>query len=281
MPWTAPSGRAYDLLYLDTNALSSVFKHPTTFGRSILEQFPPDNTAFCHSLYTLIEVRRRPDLWLSFVELFRTYPWFLLEPYRLLIQGEADKYHRAERHCPLVKAFTPIGDGGLRDVEAEIDDLFGPRGVADAERRWREDENEILEAWLANRDQFEPTQLVANAADARRYIEECHSVVLYGEVPAFVERELQQAGRIDMSRFPALQTMLLSLYYRLFDPTWKPLPQEVTDVRIAAVAPYVDAFVTERFQAEVLAKAKQQIPALEHCQVLRLRNVRGAAQDSV
>jgi len=70
-----------------------------------------------------------------------------------------------------------------------------------------------------------------------------------------------------------MKIMLYSQYYRIFDPTWNPNDQEVTDVYISACAPYVDAVVTEKFQAEIYKKVQKQIEGMS-VTIAKLRDIR-------
>ena len=68
--------------------------------------------------------------------------------------------------------------------------------------------------------------------------------------------------------------MLYSQYYRIFDPHRQLTPQDVTDTRIMACAPYVDALVTERFHAEILNKIRSRVRGLTALEIARVRDLR-------
>ncbi len=74
-----------------------------------------------------------------------------------------------------------------------------------------------------------------------------------------------------------MQVMLYSQYYRIFSPIWtaknKDENQEVTDVVISACAPYVDAVVTEKFQAGIYQDVHKHIGGMS-ATIARLRDIR-------
>ena len=80
MPWTSPSGNEYQLILLDTNALSEIIKHPLNEGRVFIEKCSPKDHAPCLTIYNLIELRRKSKLFKEYVEFFSLYPSFLLKP---------------------------------------------------------------------------------------------------------------------------------------------------------------------------------------------------------
>ena len=46
------------------------------------------------------------------------------------------------------------------------------------------------------------------------------------------------------------------------------------DVLISSIAPYVDAVITENFQADVYKKAKKLIPQIKELEIYRLKDIR-------
>jgi len=81
-------------------------------------------------------------------------------------------------------------------------------------------------------------------------------------------------ARRNLDNYPAIKTILYSEYYRIFEPNWKPRPQEITDTYIIAAAPYVDIVITERYQAEILRKIRNRVAGLAKLDIATLRDIR-------
>lgn len=68
--------------------------------------------------------------------------------------------------------------------------------------------------------------------------------------------------------------MLYSQYFRLFEESRKTDLQDVTDIRIMASSPYMNAIVTENFQAEIFRKIKRVWFRIENLEVYTLKDLR-------
>jgi len=240
----------------------------------MIDRFSPEDSAPCISLYSLIELRRRPELWEKFVDFFKIYPWFLTKTYTVMIADEIEWYSKNERPSPLLNAFSPLSRGVEKQVDKTLTAVFGHPTIESIEAGWRQSENDTLATWLSNRDNFSAKRPVPNALDAKRYVSEAWIHFLAAEAPSLVEAEVKAHGSVDLRRFPALAAMLYSQYYRLYDKTWKARPGEVTDVMISAVVPYMDAFISEAFQVEIFRKTRHSIAGLADVEFLRASKVK-------
>ena len=271
MPWTAASGKTYKLCLLDTNALSEIVKRPGREGRYFVEHFGPEKHVPCFTAYSLVELRRRPDVYRRFIGMFSKYPFFLLKLWEDILAEERDAYSTAASVSPLLQSFTP--SNRMYGFGEFVDRLVVQAWFVDRERKWRREEERILDSWLANRENFQPRRQVANARDAERYVNEAAIQTLVSFFPNWIPSFKERNEVPDVSRFPALQVMLYSQYYRLWDPNWNRRSQEVTDIRIMAAAPYVDVVITERCQNEIFKKIRTRVPELREVESVPVRHL--------
>ena len=68
--------------------------------------------------------------------------------------------------------------------------------------------------------------------------------------------------------------MEYSQFFRIFKTQKNIKPNDVMDVLISSIAPYVDAVITENFQADVYKKAKKLIPQIKELEIYRLKDIR-------
>lgn len=274
MPWTSSFGNKYRLCLLDTNALSEIIKNPLNEGRGFVEKCGPKDHVPCLTIYNLIELRRREELFQQYIEFFSYYPSFLLKPVEVLLKEEQKIIDSSKSVEALMHAFSPLGPNSSYNLNKFIYQLFEDPVIKAFENNWREDEKSILEVWHRNKTNFSPKRLEANSQDAERFLNEAGLQFLISLFPEWTKFELD-AGRIPkISKFPSLQVSLYSVYYRLFDVNWRQQPQEVTDLRIIAAAPYVDVIITEKFQAEILRKIKGRVPTIQNLEIYKLKDIR-------
>lgn len=278
MPWKAPSGNVYRLCLLDTNALSEIVKNPQKEGRGFVETFNPESYVPCFTVYNLIELRRKLEVYKAFLKFFSKYPAFLLKTLKQIGEEEFDAYESKVSISPLFNAFSPLGHNSTYMLEEFIGNFFSTPEIAELEKNWRLNDEETLRIWLENKRNFSPKKSATNAVDAERYVKEAGIQTLIQLSPKWVQRMLENGHVPNLEHFPSLKVMLYSQYYRIFEPTWEPRPQEVTDVMIMAVSPYVDAVVTERFQAEVFKKVKNKMPLINTLEVATLKDLRKASR---
>jgi hypothetical protein len=80
----------YPLCLLDTMAVSEMVKRPERAFRHFLEWAHDSEKPFvpCFTVYTLMELRRKPTLFNSFVEHFQPFPCVLLKGYLEFLSEE-------------------------------------------------------------------------------------------------------------------------------------------------------------------------------------------------
>ncbi len=279
MTWKSESGNEYKLVLLDTNILSEILKHPDVEGRGYLRLFPPSSYAPCFSFLSLIEMRRRTDVFEKFVSFFSLCPIFLLKTFQQILDEERKANGEVSLVQPLLQAFSPLGVNESYSIKHFTAKMFSDPFFANYERNWRSEESEIIQSWLANKTNFHPTKSAPNARDAEEYLSfSCLQSLARFDLD-WLAQEIKQGRDFDISSFPSLRVSLYSQYYRLFDPHWKANPQEVTDVLIYSAAPYMDVVISEAFQAEIFKKIRDKIPEQASTEVFTLRDLREKSKE--
>lgn len=273
MPVTLPNGGTYKLCLLDTNALSEIVKYPTVEGRGYIELYPPTDYIPCFTVYNLVELRRNTEIFQKFIKFFSIYPSFITKPFQIVLDEEIKSEGRASVNNILSYAFTSFGSNAS-NFQSFIEDLFSTPEMEALEKEWRTRDQNIIDTWLSNKANFIPTNSVPNTRDADRFVNEATVSTLCQLHPTVVQRGIETNTIPQSLRFPSMQIMLYSQYFRIFDPTWKANDQEATDVCITACAPYVDAIVTEKFQAEIYKKVQRKVDGLNEASFAKLRDIR-------
>lgn len=79
---------------------------------------------------------------------------------------------------------------------------------------------------------------------------------------------------IEIFKLPASRMMEFSQFVRIYQTRKKIKPNDVMDIQISCIVPYVNAVITENFQADVYKKAKHFIPQLENLEIYTLKDIR-------
>lgn len=274
MPLTGPSGTVYRACQLDTNALSEMAKRPAVEGIGYLERFPPDRYVPCMSVYSLFEIRRHSRVYSGFLEFFRNIPIVLLLPYRSIVWAELRSKSPLLFSDLVAYWFASHVRSKSVGLDTFIDQLFASPAIAHEEQSRAANEQSVLRDWLTMKSNFKPSRETPTAKDADRYVDEAYLHALAATDSEWMSGQLASGVIPKVSQYPGVQVMLYSQYYRLFEKSWHAKPSEVTDVMMSCCSPYVDAMVTERFQANVLSKLKQKVRGLESIEIARLRDIR-------
>lgn len=274
MPWITPNGKTYKYCLLDTNIISEIVKNPEIEGKGFLTRFPSAAYVPCMSAYSLIELRRNGPVYTSFIEMFSIIPFFITKTLNVILEEEFKTYSTDKNINPVQVPITALSKDSQLHLKNALEKIFSDNEVLAAESRWRSDETTVLNSWKKRLNNFQQESSTANAKDAERYWEEAGLQTLMFLNPAWAKEKVDAGHLIDPNHFLSVKAMLYSQYYRLYDQHWKPRPQEITDIQIIAVSPYVDTVITEKFQAEIFKKIKTKVRGMEKLEIYTLRDIR-------
>lgn len=272
------NGTNYRLCLLDTNALSEMVKREQVL-RNFLTWALDAKPSFvpCFSLFSVLELRRSPDLCHRFVELFRIVPCLMLKSHEQLLEDEVSCYPDPSRIDPSSLGFSLLGGDGM-DLErvlhrVEEDDFFSTQ-----ERYWNDGQDEIVDGISCLVANFPPGAETYTRSEVRTFIEIAGFSQLAMRQRRFAERITRTKGAVKMDAFPSLKATTYTVWHKFYtDSSRKPSRSDAFDVIISAATPYVDAIVTENHQAEALRKTKRLDACIEHLCIYTLRDFRHSA----
>lgn len=251
MPIKLPNGSTYKICLLDTNVLSEIIKHPKIEGFGYLNAFSPSEFIPSFTVYNLIELRRKTNIFKNFVAMFDVIPCILFDSWSNILSKEVTSKGKVLPNDIIHQTFTPANS-----FSKFVDEFF-TASIEEVERNWRKNDQHVLDVLINRKANFVHEKPTPNAQDGKRFVHAASIDTLIQLHPDFVKANI--ANSTDLPELPSLQTMLYSQYYRIFDEHWKPNNQEATDVYISACAPYVDIVITEKFQSEIYRKISKII----------------------
>lgn len=198
-------------------------------------------------------------------------------PAKIIIQEEYKQYLKGEALLitnEIAIAFTPVIKNGcynyrkfddlmkhdLKLVDTIKNEIICLESIADSWQKQRIDTKKLLAR----------INIPLDIIDDRFY---------YDQEKQTIIKDLKNFGimpknEIDISNLPSFRMMEYSQFRRIHMTNKKISPNDVMDVTISCAAPYMDAVITESFQADVYKKAKKFIPQLKHLEIYTLKDIR-------
>jgi hypothetical protein len=249
---------------------AGTFRHFLEWSMDTQPQFVP-----CFTVYTLMELRRKPGLFEKFVEHFHPFPCVLLKGYAQLLDEEVANYPDPTGIDPCAIAFTPLGGEG--NLLSNIPSILELPQHTKQEQQWNTEGPEIVAGMVSLVKNYPPAGTTYTAEEVRYFVwlASFTQLALHG-YSEFAQRVHYREGEpVDMDALPSLKAMTYAVFHKFYaDCDRTPSDSDAFDVLIAAALPYVEAIITESHLAEALAKTKRRDRFLNRVQVFTLRDFR-------
>jgi len=266
---------SYQLWALDTNVLSEMLKDPSGLQGKVLRRSVATPAVLCISVWTLLELRHRPELFGAFTNLFGVIPFALLKTEMSLFDDEVTSYPDPAGINPILAAFSMLRKDGFGDTAGFFDQLFTIPEVISLEKKWSDGwKDDTLQSMLSLRDNFKPAGQTYDGSDADRFVEDGVLQHLAWRKPNWVRKILKAEGDLQTRAFPSLRMAFYTVFFRLYSDRRCPEPQDVFDIAMAPVTPFVDMVLTEAYQAEIVRKATERDPSLGRAKQTTLKEIR-------
>jgi hypothetical protein len=267
----------YRLCLLDTNAVSELVKRQSflrNFFKWAFDAAPAYIPSF--TLFTVLELRRKPELYQQFLERFGPLPSMLLKSHEQLLEEETRYYPDPSGVDPSLLGFSgELGSAG-NHLGKVLPFAFSDAAIAEKERYWNEGEQEIVAGIVSLVPNYPPSKGSAyDASEVRLFLQMAGLQQLGLRAEGFAESVLAGSQPVEIDAFPSLKTSLYTVFHKFYaDRNRKPTRSDGFDIINSAATPYVDAVVTENHQAEVLRKTMNRDDFISELQVFTLKDFR-------
>jgi hypothetical protein len=133
------NGIKYKLMLIDTGVVSKIIKNPDSERNKLTKIIISQNAIPCFSIFPIYELRKRPELYAIFLEIFSLVPFFLLKTSEMLFDEELNRYPHPTDVEPIAFTFTFVNKDPLGQLKNFMSRLFSDPGVIN---------NESVEFWL-------------------------------------------------------------------------------------------------------------------------------------
>jgi hypothetical protein len=272
------NGNDYRLVLLDTNALSEFAKQGDSFRHFLPWSSAEPMFVPCFSLFSVLEMRRRPDVYGRFKELFRVWPCMLVKSHEQLLEDEVRCYPDPSGIDPTLLGFSMLGGEGM-DLAGVLDTASADAFFRGREKYWNDGAQDIVEGIASLVANFPPDGDTYSRDEVRHFV----------EIAGFSQVAMRQLGfakqmveieneAVSIGAFPSVKATTYAVWHKFYaDRNRKWTRSDAFDIIIASAIPYVDAVVTESHLAEGVRKMKRLDDFIEHLTIHTLRDFRHSA----
>jgi hypothetical protein len=261
------------LVGIDTNVISEVLRDQDGARRGFIARFATGHIP-CFSVYSMFELRQRPDIYEQFLEFFDVYPCMMLKNEEQLFDDELAAYPTAAGIDPAIWAFSYFNTPRGTNLKNLMEITFENPDILRREQEWPNTKLDLLARWMALKANYPPKGSTYIAPEGIPFVKKATLQNTAERAPDWA-REMQDSGEaISSAAFPSIKMTLWTVFFRLYVARRQPKPQDVFDVLISTPAPYLDAVVTEKHQAEIYRQVKKLDHIIDHLSVHTLRDLR-------
>ena len=272
------NGNDYRLVLLDTNALSEFVKQGESFRHFLTWSGAQPLFVPCFSLFSVLEMRRRPDVYGRFKELFRILPCMLVKSHEQLLEDEVRCYPDPLGIDPTLLGFSVLGGEGM-DLARVLDTASEDESFHGQEKYWNDGAQEIVEGIASLVANFPPDGDAYTRDEVRHFVEMAGFSQLAMRQLDFVKQAVEIDNQaVSIGAFPSVKATTYAVWHKFYaDRNRKWTRSDAFDIIISSAIPYVDAVVTESHLAEGLRKTQRLDDFIGHLTIHTLRDFRHSA----
>lgn len=272
------NGNDYRLVLLDTNALSEFAKQGESFRHFLTWSTVQPMFVPCFSLFSVLEMRRRPDVYGRFKELFRVLPCMLVKSHEQLLEDEVRCYPDPSGIDPTLLGFSMLGGEGM-DLVCVLDSASEDEFFRGQEKYWNNGAQDIVEGIVSLVANFPPDGDTYRRDEVRHFVEMAGFSQVAMRQLDFAKQMVEIENQaVSIGAFPSVKATTYAVWHKFYaDRNRKWTRSDAFDIIIASAIPYVDAVVTESHLAEGLRKTKRLDDFIEHLTIHTLRDFRYSA----
>lgn len=272
------NGNDYRLVLLDTNALSEFAKQGDSFRHFLTWSSAQPMFVPCFSLFSVLEMRRRPDVYGRFKELFRVLPCMLVKSHEQLLEDEVRCYPDPSAIDPTLLGFSMLGGEGM-DLVRVLDTASEDEFFRGREKYWNDGAQDIVEGIASLVSNFPPDGDTYRRDEVRHFVEMAGFSQVAMRQLDFAKQMLEIDNQaVSIGAFPSVKATTYAVWLKFYaDRNRKWTRSDAFDIIIASAIPYVDAVVTESHLAERLRKTQRLDDFIDHLTIHTLRDFRHSA----
>ncbi|MFA5837003.1 MAG: hypothetical protein WC837_08625 [Bellilinea sp.] len=248
-------------------------KRPDPIMRHFFEAIKPNEYIPCFSIFTILELRERDDVYKRFLETFSVFPFLILKSLDQLFQDEITAYPDHKKVSPILISSPGI----LAPKNQKLADIltlaFDMPEIQKLANKWISEKGSILKGILSLVKNYPPKNKKYTPQEIRSFIEIAGFQQVAYRAYNFAQQVVKEGKPAMVDSFPSIKMTAFTVFYKFYTDERRPQESDPFDIIISSVLPYVDTVITEKHQADVLKKIKLQDKFIESLEVLRLKDL--------
>lgn len=269
----------YKLIYLDTNAIREIVLNNSDSLKNFIEKFVVGDCKYApiFSIYNVFELKPYEDIYNKFINVFSIIPCLMLFPYKLIIEEEHKAFEENRAflmNTNLFNAFSSLGIGDSFNLPKFLERLWEKDNpIAEAIKEEIDGLAVVAKTWNGTKNEFSLIKARVPNISLRLYF--------FKNEKEAIKKDLNNHGimiskDVNPNRLPGMRVMEYSHFMRVYDRKKPISPNDVMDVKMSCFIPYVDAVVTEGYQAELYRNMKSFIKELEKLEIYKVNVLKQA-----
>jgi len=268
------NGNEYKLLLVDTNVLIEVSKASSREFQNLIIWSNSKNFIVCFSPFSLLEIRKSPNRYQRFLELFSDFPCAVLKSHEQFLADEVLAYPNPKNIMPiLVGAPGRIVSGNsIGDI---LNAAFTDQQILFDEARWLSGREEIVSGIKSLVKNFPPESGRYSRKRIREFIQLAGFQQIAMRQHSFAKASVDSGIAVEIDAFPSVKMMTYVVFYKFYaDSIRKLLKSDAFDLLIFSAIPYVDAIIGESHIVDVMRKIQNQDDFIENVSAYTLSQIR-------
>ncbi|MCG8483066.1 MAG: hypothetical protein MJA31_07130, partial [Clostridia bacterium] len=259
----------YKLLLLDTNALREIVLNNDNSFLGFINRFIGNSNMYApvFSIYNVIELFPYQDIYDNFIRVFSVVPCLMFLPYKIILNEEVNSLNN--NRCFIINnkvahAFTMLGSSSSYKLDIFMGKLWNDVELRNTITSEIEGLDEIAKAWNETKRSFLRLNYKINLK--KLYLKLEKSAI----IKDLKNHNIKVEDKIDIKKLPGARIMEYSHFMRVYDRKKLVTRNDVMDVKMSCSVPYVDAVITEAYQAELYRRAKSFITQLKDLEIYKV-----------
>lgn len=263
------NGVQHKVILLDTNMIRECLSN-ISFKDKLFDFLTNDGSEYiiCISIYNVVELLSDTERFNKFLNIFSTIRCFIIYPYKTIIEEEFKSYKKNEN--VLIKNLgcitTPQNENPNSTIKKFLSDFLN---------------DETMHIILKELDEIKHVAIQWNKNRFEHPISKSYTIktLMIKHESGFIESFLREflysiENSKDLELFYSIRTMLFSQLFRIYFTNNEISKNDVMDVEISSIVPYIDGIITENTQAEILKQLKRYINKMSTIDIYTMRDIK-------
>jgi hypothetical protein len=260
----------YKLVYLDTNALREIVLNNNQSLSNFIDKFLNlDSLKYApvFSIYNVFELKPYKDIYEKFIEIFSIIPCMMFLPYKLIIDEEYNAFcnnREVVLDGNIIHAFSPFGPTDSFELQKFLENLWNNEVIKNNIILEIVGLKEVANTWNDTKASYYSISNVLKPSDLRKLYFKLERETIIKDLRV---HGIDIINDLDIKRLPGIRAMEYSQFMKIYDRKKSINPNDVMDVKMSCFIPYVDAVITEVYQAELYKNMKSFIRQLKDIEI--------------